>query len=64
MALRELLRSARLRGRALFRRAQLDRDLEDEVHFHLEARASSYRSGFPRRRRARPPSAGSETPSD
>ena len=31
----ELLNMARLRFKALFRRRQLDRDIEDEVAFHL-----------------------------
>jgi putative ABC transport system permease protein len=40
-ALGEALTALRLRLRAAFRRRQLDRDLEDEIRFHLEMRGES-----------------------
>ncbi len=40
-ALGEALSAFRLRLRAVFRRRQLDRDLEDEIGFHLEMRGES-----------------------
>jgi predicted permease len=42
-ALREWLSILRLRFRALVHRRHLDRDLEDEVCFHLQSRAARYR---------------------
>src|SRR5689334_19341917 len=42
-ALGEIWSVARLRWRALIHRRQLDRDLEDEMAFHLAERADSYR---------------------
>src|ERR1700712_978194 len=37
------LEKCRLRWRMLRKRRQLDRDLEDEIRFHLEMRASRHR---------------------
>src|SRR5258706_7730321 len=42
--LREALHEIRLRLRALVHRRRLDRDLEDELAFHLAMRAAKYRA--------------------
>jgi len=41
----EWLHQALLRLKAVFRRRQLDRDLDDELAFHLEMRAAKYEAG-------------------
>jgi putative ABC transport system permease protein len=42
--LRDLLSDVRYRIRALFRRAETERDLDDELRFHLEHQAARYMS--------------------
>jgi predicted permease len=44
MTVREWMRSAWLRVKALFRRGQLERDLDDELRFHLTLREEEYRA--------------------
>ena len=45
--IREWLHQAFLRAKAIFRRRQLDRDLDDELAFHVEMRAAKNQaSGF------------------
>jgi predicted permease len=44
MTIREWMRSAWLRVRALSRRGQLERDLDDELRFHLALREEEYRA--------------------
>ena len=52
--MREALHALRLRMKALLHRRQLDRDLEDELAFHLAMRADSQWGGLPARLPARP----------
>ena len=42
MTVTELIHSAKLRGKALLRRARLERDLDDELRFHLAMREEQY----------------------
>ncbi len=42
--LREVIRTMRLRAKALFKRRQLDRDLREELNFHLAMRQEKYRA--------------------
>jgi len=44
--MREILTKLRLRWRALWKRRQLDRDLEDELAFHLAMRGEGARRAF------------------
>src|SRR5580700_3401612 len=44
--MREVLTNLRLRWRTLWKRRQLDRDLEDELAFHLEMRGENARRAF------------------
>ena len=47
--LTELWSEIRYRGRALFRRGTMERELDDELRFHLEQEAAKYeRTGMPR----------------
>ncbi len=42
MMLRTLLSDFRFRLRALFRRASVEREMDDELRFHIEQEASKY----------------------
>src|SRR5215510_14547684 len=65
---RELLSDLRYRLRALFRRDDVERELDDELRFHIEKEAETYeRMGMPRdeaMRRARLAFGGVDRPKE